>query len=166
MSDHVPSDQISSFVAGEVGEQVAIHIAEHLDECSECATRAAGMEPLAMVFASVDDPIAPHDLADAAMAVYLEPEPTPTAEIAVGAALLAAAAALVLVTGNPSGFLIDLGVLANLATGVGGALSVGIGSSASLTYGSLLIALFFSLATARLIETADVQLPQPQLTNW
>ena len=44
-SQHVPEDLLQAFVEGEVGEQLAVHIAGHLDECPACAQFAIVTEP-------------------------------------------------------------------------------------------------------------------------
>ena len=72
MSQHVPEDLLAAFVEGEMGEQLAIHIAEHIDACPRCATRAAGLEPLAAAFAAVEDPVTPEDLVSAVLAEAVE----------------------------------------------------------------------------------------------
>src|SRR5688500_20047826 len=91
MSQHVPEDLLASFVEGEVGEQLAVHIAEHLDGCPACATRAAGLEPLAAAFAAVLDPVPPLGLAQAILARLDEPDRLPVLEIGIGAGLLGCA---------------------------------------------------------------------------
>ena len=41
MNQHVPDDLLIAFVDADVGEQVAVHIAEHLDGCPACATASS-----------------------------------------------------------------------------------------------------------------------------
>lgn len=110
-SGHVPDDLLSAFVEGDVNEQVAVHIAEHLDACPACATRAVTLEPLAAVFAAVEDPVPPPDLHAAILTEVDRPERGPSIEVGVGAALLAAAALLTLVGGRPASALVEIGRL-------------------------------------------------------
>ena len=58
---HVHDDLLRRFVDGALDDEVAASVAIHLDSCSRCATRAATLEPLALAFAAVDDPVAPAD---------------------------------------------------------------------------------------------------------
>lgn len=109
MNHHVPDDLLQAFVDGEVGEQVATHVASHLDACPSCATRAAGLEPLAAAFAAVEDPVPPEALRGAVMARLRRPERVPVIEVAVGALLLAAAALLSLGLQSPVSAIADLG---------------------------------------------------------
>ena len=168
MTEHIRKNDMVAFVAGTVDEDLAVRIAEHLDGCIECSARAASLEPLSLAFASVDAPEAPEHLVPAVIAALEAPEHAPAAEIVVGAVMLAAASVLVLAAGNPLAFLVELGMFAKLAAGIGGALSVGVGSSTLLTSAVLAIAFFGCLAVARLTEpTQPVQLAEPQLTtNW
>lgn len=120
MTGHVPDELLTSFVHGDVGEQIAIHVAKHVDDCPACATRAAALEPLAAAFAAVDDPVAPDDLADVILARYEEPQRGPAAEVVVGLGMLAAAAALIAGTSEPVVLATDFGVaLQALVSGAG-----------------------------------------------
>jgi predicted anti-sigma-YlaC factor YlaD len=103
MSACVPDELLQSFVDGDVGEQLAVHIAKHLDDCASCSTRATHMDALSPLFASCDDPAPADDLVMAILAAAEEPETQrlPIVEGAVGAALLAAAAALFVLGGEP-----------------------------------------------------------------
>jgi len=101
VSEHVPEDLLSAFVDGEMGEQLAIHIAEHLDSCPMCATRAVGMEPLGPAFASMGDPLVPDDLAGAILVAASAESPAPRVEIGIGVALLLSAVAVFVVLGEP-----------------------------------------------------------------
>jgi len=109
MSEHVPHDLLIAFVEGDVGEHVAVHIAEHIDTCPACATRAASLEPLGPAFASMDDPPVPADLVDAVLAEFHTEERPPVTELMVGGALLGAAGILAMVTQHPVTLLADLG---------------------------------------------------------
>lgn len=108
--NHVPEDLLQAFVDGDVGEQVAVHVAEHLDGCPSCATRAAGLEPLAAAFAATVDPVPPPELASGILRAARRPERAPTLEVAVGALLLASAVVLALGLQSPAAMLADLGV--------------------------------------------------------
>ena len=71
MSQHVPDDLLAAFVDGEVSEQLAVHIAEHLDDCPACSAQAVALEPLAAAFAAVEDPRVPADLVASILAAGL-----------------------------------------------------------------------------------------------
>jgi predicted anti-sigma-YlaC factor YlaD len=147
MSQHVPEDLLQAFVEGEVGEQLAVHIAGHLDECPACATRAAGLEPLAAAFAAMSDPVTPPDLAARVLARAAEPERLPVAEIAVGAALLMVAALLLLGLDSPLSLAADAGVALSVVTAVGRTASAALGSFQVVAAVSTLAALAGGLAT-------------------
>ena len=151
MSQHVPEDLLTAFVEGDMGEQLAIHIAEHLDACPACATRAATMEPLAAAFAAMEDPVVPDDLAAAILDEFVRPEPVPVTEIALGFALLGAAAAVAATMGSPLGMAIEFGVVLDALATLGGGLITGLGAASTtiLTLRTLL-ALGGCFVTARL----------------
>ena len=129
MSPHVPEDLLRSFVEGEVDDQVAVQIAEHVDACPSCCTRAAGLEPLGAAFAAAVEPRPPPDLSARILARLDGPERLPVAEIGVGLALLAAAAVLTGVgIGSPWALVADLVVGAQALATLGRGLWVVIGS--------------------------------------
>lgn len=144
---HVPEDLLQAFVEGEVGEQLAVHIAGHLDECPACATRAAGLEPLAAAFAAVSDPVPPPDLAARIVARADEPERLPLAEIAVGAGLLLVAAVLLLGLDSPLSLAADAGVALAVLSAVGRTVATALGSFQVVAAVSALAALAGGLAT-------------------
>ncbi len=128
MSQHVPTDLLQAFVDGDVGEQLSIHIAQHIDDCPACATQATGLEPLAAVFAAVEDPVAPPGMTQIVLSQLDRPERAPTLEIAVGASLLACAAILALGIGDPATLAADLNVLAGAVGVLGRSLQASLGS--------------------------------------
>jgi anti-sigma factor RsiW len=134
---HVPQDLLASFVDGDVGEQLAVHIAEHLDGCPSCATRAVSMEPLAAAFAAVDDPEPADWLVTAVLEELALPARRPTQELAIGTALLGSAALLVAGTGDPVGTAVNLGVIIRAALGALGSVVSSNGSAALLTLSGL-----------------------------
>jgi len=109
MSAHVPQDLLQAFVAGEVDEQVAVHVALHLDSCPQCASRAAHAEPLFQAFASVDDPPIPSLLIEDVMGAVERDRRRrlPALEVGVGIALLLAAVVLVTLGSDPVGLIAD-----------------------------------------------------------
>lgn len=113
---HVPDELLHSFVDGEVDEQVAVHVAEHLDDCAACATRAAGLEPLAAAFAASMDPVPPAGLVAAVLAEVRLPEVLPERsrasglELGFGVGLLVAAATLFVALGQPVQAAVRVGV--------------------------------------------------------
>ncbi len=129
MSQHPPDSLIKRFAEGDLPESVAVDLAMHIDKCSVCATRAAMLEPMALVFASDEDPQLPEDLlAEVLLAVSeLQVQPAlpptlpgampvgPRAELLAGASLVSAAATLFFLLGDPSHFAVDLAVNAHAA---------------------------------------------------
>ena len=113
MSQHIPEDLLADFVDGEVTENVAVHIAEHIDECPACATRAAGLEPLAAAFAATHDPIPPPQMVTDILARLDQPDRFPVPEIAVGIGLLATAAVLAFGLDGPVSIAAELAVFTN-----------------------------------------------------
>ncbi len=113
MSQHVPEDLLQAFVDGDVGEQVAVHVAQHLDACPACATRSAGLEPLAAALAAVEDPAPPEGLAESVLERAKQPERLPVLELALGAGLLLCAAALALALQSPVALAADFGAALN-----------------------------------------------------
>ena len=109
MSAHVPEGLLQAFVAGDVDETVAIHVAEHLDSCPRCATRAAHAEPLFQAFAAIDDPPLPSDLIDTVLLAVEQDRRRrlPALEVAIGAALLLTAITLVALGSDPIGLVAD-----------------------------------------------------------
>jgi anti-sigma factor RsiW len=128
MSQHVPEDLLQAFVDGEVGEQLAVHIAEHLDGCPACATRAAGLEPLAAAFAAVLDPVPPLGLAQAILARLDEPDRLPVLEIGIGAGLLGCAGFLALGLESPLALAAQLGIVLNAFATLTRGLSTALGT--------------------------------------
>lgn len=150
MTQHVPEDLLLSFVEGDVDEPVAAHIAEHLDGCPACATRAASLEPLAAAFAAIADPAPPPHLVAAILARVDEPERLPVAEIAVGAGLLGTAALLALGLENPVTLVTQLVVVLNASIALARGVATGLGSfqfalaaTAAMTFAGGLLTLHY-----------------------
>ncbi len=140
MSQHVPEDLLQAFVEGDVGEQLAIHIAEHLDGCPACSTRAAGMEPLAAAFAAVEDPVPPPGLTQAVLARVDEPDRVPMLEIGVGVGLLVCAAGLAVGLDGPFALAAQDAVLLNAAATMGRGVGHALGAFQLALVGSTLLA--------------------------
>ena len=113
MTPHPSEDLLQQFTRGELGEHLAVHVAEHLDTCPACASRAAMLEPLHAVFAAVPDPEVPPGLVDAilrqvdseslaeeSLAVDVTETVTRT-EVGVGLALLTLASLVLVVAEGP-----------------------------------------------------------------
>tara|TARA_B100000530_G_C15737516_1_gene400310 strand:- start:125 stop:586 length:462 start_codon:yes stop_codon:yes gene_type:complete len=62
MNGHVTDELLQAFADGDVGNELAVQIAEHLDECVLCQTKARDLDPLTAHFASCDDPPIPEAL--------------------------------------------------------------------------------------------------------
>jgi predicted anti-sigma-YlaC factor YlaD len=149
MSEHVPKDLLLAFVEGDIEEQVAIHIASHLDDCPKCSAMAVRMDPLASAFASVSDPVPPSDLADHIIMALEQPEASSYIEFVIGGSLLAAAALLSVLVGDPVASAVDVGVFVNALGTAGQHLANGLLSSSVALSFSCLLALLGSLATVR-----------------
>lgn len=152
MSQHVPEDLLQAFVDGEVGEQLAIHIAEHLDVCPSCLNRASGLEPLSSAFAALPDPEVPDDLVAAVLAEASEPERVPTTEIGIGSGLLVAAVFVITAFGNPIEMAADLGVVLSALGDVGRVLATGLASSSAALSAASALAILGLLFTVRIAE--------------
>lgn len=156
MSQHVPDDLLMAFVDGDVGEQLAVHIAEHLDACPSCLNRAAGMEPLHAAFAAVPDPPIPDDLVAAVLAEASQPERLPVVELGVGAGLLAAAGMAAVLLGNPIGAAAEFGVVIAALGDVARILTTGLAASSAALTAVIALALAGLFVTARIAAPVDV----------
>jgi anti-sigma factor RsiW len=106
MTHHISDDLMRRFTLGDLDEQVAIAVAEHIDDCPRCAARAAVADPLAGAFASACDPLPPPDLAGAILTALqndVRPSTSIAAEAAASAVLLISAAAVLALGGDPAG---------------------------------------------------------------
>jgi len=156
MSQHVPEDLLVAFTDGDVGEQLAIHIAEHLDSCPACSTRATGLDPLASAFAAMVDPEVPEDLSESVLDILAAPEPTPRTEIALGCVLLTAAAIAAALLGSPTALAAEFGVVLKAVGTLMGALLTGIGASSTAA-----LVLATLVAFAGCVGTARFAMPTP-----
>jgi anti-sigma factor RsiW len=173
MNEHVPDDLLAAFVEGEVGEQLAIHIAEHLDSCPACATRAVGMEPLAAAFAAMPDPAIPTDLTAAVLAAAEAPERSrvPTTEIAVGLGLLVAAFLLFVALGDPVGSLNQSALWMRALASAGDAIRLGLPAPAILLPATLVLGgasavLFARVAWPDALTAAQLRLAGRSPGGW
>ncbi len=149
MTEHVPDGLLQAFVDGEVGEQLAVHIAEHIDSCPGCSTRATALEPLAAAFAAMEDPVPPSDLAMSVLATLGEPEPLPIKEVGVGVSLLLSAALLTTAFGNPLLDATDVGAILGALGALSRGLSVSFGSFPMVLAAVTVLALVGGLITLR-----------------
>lgn len=154
--EHVPDDLLGAFVDGEMGEQLAIHIADHLDHCPMCSTRAACLEPLAPAFARMVDPVVPEGLTAAVLVAAQHETQTPQTELVVGVAMLAAATALLLVAGDPVGLVAQLAVWADVGSSLGRALLLGLPSPSILLPLTVLLGAAGAMVVARIATEAPI----------
>lgn len=136
MNQHVPDDLLTAFVDGEVADHVAAHVAEHLDACPSCATRAAALEPLASAFAAARDPAPPARLVDEVLlrvaredaAAFSAPDPDrlPSRELWIGAGLVATATGLLVAAEGPVRLSAELASVLYAATAAGRSLTVAV----------------------------------------
>lgn len=170
MSHHVPEELLGAFVLGDIDDELAVHIAEHLDACPACATRAAGLEPLALAFAAVDDPVAP-DLVDAVLAEVGSARPAEAGaaphrvapEVPVGASLLAAAVLLTAAFGGPLAGLEGVRVLPQLVISVARALGAGLGATPGLVAATFTAAVLGLVFVALLADPLQLTGGRPLL---
>ncbi len=128
MSQHPTDALLERFIAGDLDDDVAVAVAEHIDACPHCAARAVHGDPLAAAFASVQDPPMPEGLvedilraADEAQAAENRPL-FARPELWAASGLLAAATVLLALTGGLTPWLADLGVSVRAALVGGGVL--------------------------------------------
>jgi hypothetical protein len=141
---------LRAFVEGDLGDQIGAHIAEHLDACAACATRATALEPLGRAFAAARDPQTPPDLAARILKKLDEPERAPAHEIAVGAALLLGALVLAVAFGSPMTAAMQTGVVLDAVGALGRGLAQALASyqlaivvAMLLTFGGALVTVLF-----------------------
>jgi len=149
VKDHVPSQLLAAFIEGDISEHLAAHIAEHLDACPRCLNQATALEPLAMAFASIDDPEPPSDLVHAVLAEVAEQERAPAVEMVVGAGLIVAAGLFAALAGNPGGLIWQTNAVLSALFDGGLLLSYAVQSSLVLSVATV-AALAGGLATFRL----------------
>ncbi len=156
MSQHLTDALLHHFVQGSLDEPVAVSVAEHIDHCAHCSTRAAHADPLAGAFAETLDPPVPEDLVDQILRRAAELPAAPERkvdfrpEVWTAGALLAAAAVLLGITGGLTPWMGDLGVSVRAAL-VGGdvllsespvsAGALAIGATTALVLGGALLVL-------------------------
>ena len=127
---HPPEDLLFAFSGGEVSDDDAVAVARHLDACPACAGRAVALDPMAHVFASVDDVAIPDDLVALVETAALAPEragPGRT-ELLVAAALLASGAAIMLSLGSPGELIVGGVAVVGALAATGASLAATVGS--------------------------------------
>ena len=111
MSTHLTPTLLDRFTGCTLDEELAVEVAEHLDDCPSCANKAELADPLASVLASVEPPPLPEGLVgDILSALPEDSLPGPwmrTADALVVSLLLAAAGLLFVVAATPGQFLVD-----------------------------------------------------------
>ncbi len=154
MTQHLTDAQLERFVDADLEESVAVSVAEHLDHCPHCATKAARAEPLAGAFAEFQDPELPPDLIDHILAragEAMEVASRPALlrpELWAAGGLLAAAALLLALTGGLTPWMAEFGVSVRAAM-VGGevlltssplsAHTIALGASAAIVLSALVV---------------------------
>ncbi len=101
---HATDAEIAAFTSGDLPEAEAVSLALHIDECPACEARCVAEEPLADVFAAIDDPDIPADLI-AQIQENLGDPPSYGPEPAIAAGLLGGAGVLLLLAGAPTDLL-------------------------------------------------------------
>lgn len=156
---HPPADLLTAFATGSLDGSdgaEAVRVALHLDDCPACAARAASLEPLAHVFASVDAPAVPADLAaavlmaaDAPEAPRRSPRFRHTAEVAVAGSLLCAAFALLVLLGAPGELIVGGLALVGALAATGASLAASMASPVATATFIAGVGLAASVATVR-----------------
>lgn len=59
---HISEELLQAFTDGDIGTELGVQIALHLDDCPRCHARARTLDPLTAHFASCDDAPVPEDL--------------------------------------------------------------------------------------------------------
>lgn len=89
--EHPPEALLQRFVDGDLGEQHAVSVALHIDDCPECAARAVALDPMSPAFAAATEPAIPADLTDGILDIARQRQaPGPEPAIAVGLITLSA----------------------------------------------------------------------------
>ncbi len=73
MTGHPDDDLLASWLAGQVGDRTAAWMAEHVEDCASCASRAGALDPLAEVWTLTYDPMPPSDLVSTVLARAVPP---------------------------------------------------------------------------------------------
>ncbi len=102
---HPPEALLQRFVDGDLGEQHAVSVALHIDDCPECAARAVAMDPLSAVFAATSDPVIPADLTHGIMDAARQRQP-PGPEPAIAVGLLTLSALVLFIGGDIAGLFV------------------------------------------------------------
>ncbi len=155
---HVPEDLLRAFAEADLDSQVAVHIATHLDQCPQCATRAVSLDPLAQAFAAMPDPVVPTDLVAAIVEEASSPEPGLGWEIVVGSSLLAAAALLAVFLGDPTALMSRSAVIGSAMITAAGHLS----SQAAVTSIGFAVAVLLSVGLG--LGAARLTFPEARLS--
>lgn len=107
MRAHLSDEILRRFTDGAIQGPVAIEVADHLDECTACANRAALLDPLTSAFASVDEPTPPAALQQVVERALAEASRAPTSPwpSVLGLGFIFAAAILSVSSGEAVGLL-------------------------------------------------------------
>ena len=77
MPGHVSEELLQRFASGDIGEELAVQIATHLDGCSVCNAQAQSLDPLHAYYASWDEPPVPDHLVGAILEDAEAPQSEP-----------------------------------------------------------------------------------------
>lgn len=81
-AEHPSDDDLRRFAAGEVGEHLAVHLAEHLDACPTCVARVEAADPILRSALSGAGPLpVPPDLVPGLLARIVPTPPEPAREV-------------------------------------------------------------------------------------
>lgn len=97
---HVDQSTLTAFVQGDLGEHLAVHVAEHLDACAQCAARADRLDPLTELFATAIEPELPEDLVTSILAADASRATPALSEVGLGLGMIALSAAIALAPGD------------------------------------------------------------------
>ena len=147
MSTHPRDHELRAFALPTLGDDDAVAVALHLDDCPSCSHRAAQLDPLASAFAAVPALNAPPSLVPAVLTEVARPARWLTPELALGAAFLVAAVALVIATVDPLDGMVQLGVLLDVTEDVARDLGHALVTSGTAVIGTLVAVVALGAAT-------------------
>ena len=96
MTPHPDSETLQLFARCELGENLAVHVAEHLDACPSCAAQVVALDPLQRLMRTQVEPELPDGLVEAILHDARQPQHVSAIqsdlEVLIGIGMLTAAA--------------------------------------------------------------------------
>ena len=104
---HISDELLQVFTDGDIGTELGVQIALHLDDCPRCHARARELDPLTAHFASCDDPAVPDELIQTISATQHQP----STDVVVPAILILAVSAALALAVNGNATVTELALL-------------------------------------------------------